>query len=448
MPSPDIPNYTFGCELELILPRANNGESGRTALAAALTAAGVDCRTESYNHLTRTWWKIVTDVSIGHDNCEVVAPILSGEAGLDQVRHVCRIVDDFGCTVNRHTGMHVHVGMREPFGPMRVGVFKEVLRTYHRFESVFDQLTAPSRRGPRGGGGYCTAVRWTPQIEGAATLDALFNAYSDRAKVNLHGAYFRHGTVEFRHHQGTINGEKATNWIKLMLRLVAHAAKNTERSRDRAVEEYRPASYPRLPELPRYLQDPIDYARCPRVNGDAIPRFINANDWNLQHLVITYVIDRTPRREGTAGRENHDRYNVMARRSYEAGQPMSLLAYHRAGGRRTHLAWDVDHGYVRVVDVHNPPWIAPSEEENQRREAERERITAERERLEREYQAAETERRAAFDAARRRDATEEPPVTRPATDTAPVTLEGLFDLLELSDSERGYFTERHMELNP
>ena len=68
-----INDLTFGIELECIMPQNNLGEEGRTALAAHLSENGVATRNEQYNHATRTWWKIVTDQSLGYNNAEVVA---------------------------------------------------------------------------------------------------------------------------------------------------------------------------------------------------------------------------------------------------------------------------------------------------------------------------------------------------------------------------------------
>ena len=71
---------TFGAELECFLPY---GISHREA-AAKITAAGIECNAESYNHSARPTWKIVTDGSLGDYSrgAEIVSPVLSGEEGL------------------------------------------------------------------------------------------------------------------------------------------------------------------------------------------------------------------------------------------------------------------------------------------------------------------------------------------------------------------------------
>ena len=388
---PEIPDYTYGIELELIFPRDNNDSTGRRALATALTAGGIVCQAEDYNHLTRPHWKIVTDVSIGHENGELVSPILRGQDGFAAIRLACRIANEFGCTVNRNTGMHVHVGMRDHFNN-RVGVFKELIRTYHRFETVLDQLTAPSRRGPSGGNGYCSSVRWLPEMETAGNVDELRNPIrNDRGKLNFAMAYWRHGTVEFRHHQGTTNAEKAIHWVTLCLRMVAHAAKNTEVSRAGSSP---PARLD--PSLPR------DLARGTPLRPADIPRF--NQDWAMRDMVIS-AAPHNPHRPGT---RNHDEYEAcrlaLGRRD--------LNYYARlTNARRSYLTWQMGLGGVTVVRWSLCPILADPE------------------------------------AVVEEPTTATPVIVRPATDTTPITLEGLFTLLEMAPTERNYFIERHMELN-
>lgn len=438
-----ITDLTFGVELEVIMPRTNGRARSRDDLAAFLTERGHDARHEQYNHTRRTWWKIVTDASLGYENAEVVAPILSGEAGLAEVSKMCKSLEDFGCRVSRACGTHVHVGVRDRFG-QQIGFFKELLQTYAKFQPVIDQLLAPSRRGRNNT--YCQPITWTPQLAAATTLQELgrLAGAGHFANPNFYDAFSRHGTVEFRQHQGTLNGEKLTNWIKLCLRLVAHAAKNDEPTRE-STGEFRPPPRPVLPAPPRFTTAaPRDWNRGTRVTGNEIPRFITYNAWELRNLVITHVIERTPRRTGTAGRENHDRHNVAAAFLVSCGgEPMNLWAYHSRGGRRTHLAWDVDHGYVHVVRRDSAPEVALSAEEI----AQRMRLTREHDetcaRLNREHETAVAEARRAWEASRGTVIA----VSRPPTDTAPTTLDGLMELIGADPTERAYFAERQLELN-
>lgn len=397
MPAPpDIPDYTFGIELEVLMPRRSCGPAGRSELARVLTAAGIPAAAENWNHETRDHWKLTTDGTIGYDNTEIVSPILSGADGLEKVRQLCRAINEFGCGVNRACGFHVHIGVRDRFS-QRVGMFKELQRTYHRFERVIDQLIAPSRRGNVNQ--WCQQPVWNEQVERARNLEDLRRLLGGKYRKIGIDSYWRHGTLEFRHHQGTINGEKVTNWVMFCLRMIAHAAKNTEVSRE---SEARPAYRP--PAAPQQR----DLNTGTPLRSDQIPRFTNEHAYELRDMVITRVtpIGATSRRnQNSAGYANYSRFNLVG---------TDLWSYRRNGGRRTHLAWDVEHGYVRVVRrsdcrliVEVPVTPAPA------------------------APAAPTPA----------------PISRPATDTTPVTLEGLFTLLEMSEHERSFFTERQMELN-
>lgn len=401
--SVSIDDLTFGAEFEVIMPRADGrtGEAGRAALARYLTENDIEARSEQYNHHLRTWWKITTDQSIGYDNSEIVSPILQGNAGLEQIKRSCRLIDDWGCRVNRGCGHHVHVGVRDRFAG-QIGFFKELLKTYAKFAPVLDQLVAPSRR--TGQNSYCYAVRYTPEMDRATSLDQLARlaGAGHFTNPNFYDAFTRHGTVEFRQHQGTVNGEKSANWIRLCLRLVAHAAKNTEPERaGSSVTSSRPRS--------RYV--PGTDAEIDRDAAPLVERIddVTRRSPRLTRLVIRGVASANPRRYGTQRYVNWQHYVV--------GE--DLRSFVQRGGRLDIARHDVAEGYVRIADVSRAPVIAPA-------------VPG---RYEEIPLAPEPTVETTYE-----------PFT--ITDLAPDTLEGLMELIGASDAERSYFEERMMELNP
>ncbi|HXU06319.1 MAG TPA: hypothetical protein VN903_35430, partial [Polyangia bacterium] len=235
--------------------------------------------------------------------------------------------------------------------------------------------------------------------------------------------------------------QKIENWVKLCLRMVAHAARNTERAGTSG--EFIPPTMPLRPPPPRFLDAGRNLSHAPVVGSEEIPRFIRNNYRTLSDLVIVYVTERTHRRAGTAGRENHDRHNVFARELVGSQTPMDLWQYHRRGGRRTHLAWDVDHGLVRVARRSSAPPIEVTAEERERRERLTRAWRATVALMDADHQAAVERARRAWEASRGSTT----PTTRPPTDVTPATLEGLLSLVSAVESERAYFTERQMELN-
>lgn len=209
-------NRTFGVEIECV------GKTMEQA-AAALNAAGVVTRIESYGHSTPSTWKIVSDSTVtdAHSNgFELVSPILRGQAGLDQVAKVSAALIAAGVKVNRTCGFHVHVGAND----LNTATLVNLVKRYSEHESTIDSFMPKSRRGTENR--FCqrmSGIAATLVSRSFASVRALTNYVSgsfDRYyKLNL-AAFLRHGTVEFRQHSGTIDARKMTSWILFCLNFV------------------------------------------------------------------------------------------------------------------------------------------------------------------------------------------------------------------------------------
>jgi hypothetical protein len=161
----------------------------------------------------------------------VVSPVLSGLDGLAQVRKVAGVLSTLGCIVNRSCGLHVHHDARD----MDVKALGTLARLYTRFRPVVDGLMAESRRNNQ----YAQA--WTPseiehfEAERARAVRTRSESRSaflrtagswgivDRYRAVNFAALDRHGTVEFRQHQGTIEADKIIPWILLTQGMVEKA---------------------------------------------------------------------------------------------------------------------------------------------------------------------------------------------------------------------------------
>jgi hypothetical protein len=208
---------TYGIEIECIRP----ANVSMAEYARRITEAGVPCNAEHYNHNVRASWKIVTDGSLSDRHgvgMEVVSPILRSEADFAAIRTVSAVLLAGGCKINKTCGLHVHVGL--PRREHRLPI--NVLRLYNAFEPVLDSLMPPARRGSANG--YARPTAFNARVSGANDLNALRMAYgSDRyRKVNLESIW-RHGTIEYRQHAGTIEAEKIIAWATLVLKLTAMA---------------------------------------------------------------------------------------------------------------------------------------------------------------------------------------------------------------------------------
>jgi hypothetical protein len=208
-------NRTFGIELEIILPAAAN----RYDVARELNTAAITTTVEQYNHQARNHWKIVNDASV-LGGCEVVSPVLSGEAGLAQARAVCEVLNRLGCRIDRTCGFHVHIGAQE----LNATQCRRLAELYRLNERHIDSFMPPSRRN----GQYCRALLGgdLDSCQSIADVCLQLTGGSRYFKLNLQ-ALQRHGTIEFRQHSGTINATKIIHWIQLCQAMIEYASRDT-----------------------------------------------------------------------------------------------------------------------------------------------------------------------------------------------------------------------------
>lgn len=185
----------FGIEIEMY-------GINKSELSRRLNNQGIRCAVEGYNHFTREHWKIVSDVSISRErSCELVSPVLNGERGLETINIVCQIINDLGGKVGVTCGLHVH---HEAVG-FSFETLHKVANVYRRIEKHVDGFMPKSRRASNHR--LLRSVVTAPDC-----------AFTDRNegyryfKVNCQ-SWFRHGTVEFRHHSGTTEFKKIKHWV-------------------------------------------------------------------------------------------------------------------------------------------------------------------------------------------------------------------------------------------
>jgi hypothetical protein len=218
---------TFGVEFEFVAPR----DITRSAVAEALSAAGVESYDAGYTHAVSRKWKLVTDASVsatneGEQGMELVSPILQGEHDLAKMRTACDVLTRLGCKVNRTCGLHVHVGART----MSVAAMRRLAILYSDFEGVLDSMMPASRRANNNTYLQSLSRINKPAVNGARDvrgIAAQINNGSRYAKVNF-TSHWKHGTVEFRHHAGTVAADKASNWVVACLRMVITAEQESD----------------------------------------------------------------------------------------------------------------------------------------------------------------------------------------------------------------------------
>ncbi len=195
-------NRLFGIEIEV------NGITPRMA-TNALASAGVATREESYNHARRTWWKVTTDGSLsgGSNSCEVVSPPLPYNVeSLKLVGLVIRTLRANGATVDLSCGIHVHVDCRD-LTTVMADFSRVIFLRYRECEDIIDQMVDQNRRNNR----YCATLKELSRASHYASLR--YNRYQ---KLNF-CSFERHGTIEFRQHEGSLDDAKVVSWIVFCL---------------------------------------------------------------------------------------------------------------------------------------------------------------------------------------------------------------------------------------
>jgi len=220
--------------------------------------AGVECHSEGWNTQTKDYWKVIYDGSVSGEgeDCEVISPPIKGKKGLEDVKKVVDAMQEFGVDVNTSTGLHVHHDARN----VSTDALAMLVQLYAFYEGVFDTFQPKSRRGQNTY--YCRSVKHFFDSETALEV---FERINDRlkrtdsscekigksinkgikdnnfstlfqyeyghgryCKLNLN-AYHKHGTIEFRHHSGTVDSEKICNWVELTQALVKYCQKKKSR---------------------------------------------------------------------------------------------------------------------------------------------------------------------------------------------------------------------------
>jgi len=222
-------NRTFGVEIEAYVP-GNRNINDIAADIERLAGVRVAVR-YTYNHDILPAWKLSRDGSLRADGTtfELVSPVLKGREGLDEVRRVCEALNLIGAKVNKTCGLHVHHDARDF---TRALYFANLLRLYGRMEYYIDHMMPPSRRANNNR--YCKSIAYKLELDGHL-LDSCKTTEEVREwlgcdryhKVNLE-AWWRQGTIEFRHHSGTVEAEKIVNWI-VLTQLILRAARTTRR---------------------------------------------------------------------------------------------------------------------------------------------------------------------------------------------------------------------------
>lgn len=209
--SSNLPRWarrSFGIEVE------HNGIA-LSNTRRALVNAGLQAIEDRYSaRAPQGVWKCTHDGSCGN---EAVSPVLNDEAGLNELRDAMRAISNAGGHVDRRCGTHVHLDTSDLDGP----AIARFVKLYVDHQEDIDDLMPRSRRGNY----YArrvdvveldtivqafTAMRSTPRGWGQERRYRSINVM----------AFPKHGTIEIRQHQGTLNFGKLRAWVMLLMAMV------------------------------------------------------------------------------------------------------------------------------------------------------------------------------------------------------------------------------------
>ena len=178
-------------------------------------------------------WHVVPDGSLRNRGAEVVNPVLSYE-DLGLVAKVAEGLGRAGARATASCGLHIHVGMEDADAFQLANlvktvdlqeeiIFKALDVSEHRMNSYCQPLNQRLV-------GVCSQIiRRFPLTNGA---DCPFNSrvhYTRYHGLNIR-AYGKHGTVEYRYFNGTLDCSKITAYVQFCLALTARG-KNVQKTK-------------------------------------------------------------------------------------------------------------------------------------------------------------------------------------------------------------------------
>lgn len=161
-------------------------------------------------------WRVKNDPTCG---AEIESPILKGDKeSMQLVHNMAEALDVCGEEADTRCGYHVHIEHEALKRHERHSTQRIV--TFARHYSIFEPLLAMAIGTHRYDGGYNPLFNNISRIK----ANLLRNQTDDHNYIGGHRGWLNpttpHNTMEFRGFEGTTDPADATNWIKLLLRIV------------------------------------------------------------------------------------------------------------------------------------------------------------------------------------------------------------------------------------
>ena len=221
---------TFGVELEHASPLSHS------ALADALSGAGLRAVTAGYSGRAYDRWQVKSDVTIptnasARTQAEIVSPVLTwGDAdSLAQLATACQVARDAGGRVLRprggsSAGLHVHVSFQD-LTPAQLAAWG---RIWQGQQATTDSLVRSGREAGGPNARWCavlTRSAWDRFCTAAGSGDRY--GVTDAASghhLAVNTQWFRErGTIEIRQRDGSLSFKKIVGWVAYIMATKEHA---------------------------------------------------------------------------------------------------------------------------------------------------------------------------------------------------------------------------------
>ena len=181
-------------------------------------------------------WSLVDDGSLEATESkpftkELVSPIINTPEQIQNIITTCSTAaEKWGADTNPSCGLHIHVGLfpksirdTTKVLPGSLELIKQVLINYAILEEM--GLKFPPRHYPMksvkadNGDATYDKLKKIQKASGVDEILPLINSDRTTDPVNLH-SLFKHGTIEFRAHSGTIDANNILSWMKFINELM------------------------------------------------------------------------------------------------------------------------------------------------------------------------------------------------------------------------------------
>jgi hypothetical protein len=222
---------TIGVEIEIVRPTDISHNVFINGLIKEMKSVGLDVQAVGYTHNTTSYWKITSDASIedkrgnrGSTNgCEVVSPILKGKRGIAELKKCVGAIRRAGGSVNKSVGVHIHFGANG----LELDHWKNIIYNYAGFEPLINNTLYKSRRNNMWAKPVSKIDDLTNKLDNSndfvslgqnvfgytpSATEAGYRSGGRYYTVNLY-AFLRHGTIEFRQLQGSVEEDTIIYWV-------------------------------------------------------------------------------------------------------------------------------------------------------------------------------------------------------------------------------------------